>query len=62
MNEQFKSINYKVTLVTDKETYEKDFPALSQLINWRNDLYDKIGHSHADFIKWLRQNGISEEY
>jgi molybdopterin biosynthesis enzyme MoaB len=62
MNEQFKSINYKVILVTDKATYEKDFPSISQLVEWRNEQYDNIGFSYTDSIKWLRQNGVTEEY
>jgi hypothetical protein len=62
MNEKFLDMCHKITIITDKATYEKDFASLAQLIEWRNDMLDKTGFTFADMKQWLRSKGISEDY
>ena len=62
MDEQFVDMRHKITIITDKTTYEKNFQSLAQLIEWRNDMLDKTGFPYADMNEWLKSKGIFEDY
>ena len=62
MDEKFVDMHHTITIITDKGTYEKEFASLAQLIEWKNEMLDKIGFPFDDMNQWLRSKGISEDY